>query len=318
MPFRISVIIPTYNAGSELQQLIRKLWWQSVPPYEIVIVDSSSKDGSAQLAEREGARVLSIPQSEFDHGGTRNFAAGMARGDVLVFMTQDAIPDNDELLKELTAPLYIEETACVYARQLARDEATVLEQLARLYNYPPESQVKEQADIPQLGLKTFFCSNVCSAVRKEMFVDSGRFPEPVIFNEDLFFAAACVLRGYKIVYAADARVIHSHDYTLKQQFKRFFDNGVSMRRHDWIYQYAAVGGEGLKMVRMMLKELARKGQWLLVPKLIAESAAKFLGYQLGKRYNKLPRALCVRFSMHRKIWDKLDMKAQSTNVAGHS
>jgi len=319
-PFRISVIIPTYNAGEQLRELLRRLQRQSKVPYEVIVIDSSSTDGTADLAKEEGSRVFTILQSEFDHGGTRNYAAGLAHGDVLVFMTQDAMPENEMLLEQLILPLYKEENACVYARQLARPEATPLEQLARDYNYPAISQVKDKSQLPQLGLKTFFCSNVCSAVRKELFLEMGRFPEPVIFNEDLFFAAECILRGYKVTYVAEARVIHSHNYTLKQQFKRFFDNGVSMRYHDWIFQYAAVGGEGTRMVRRLAADLAAQGRRRLIPLLIAESAAKFLGYQLGKRYRSLPQSVCVRFSMHRKIWSKLNAKSQlsSKNVSGSS
>ncbi|GGF92201.1 glycosyltransferase family 2 protein [Paenibacillus abyssi] len=302
---RISVIIPTYNAGPSLEELLTRLQGQTLPPLEIIVVDSSSSDGTAELAQRGGARVFTILQSEFDHGGTRNYAAAQAKGDILVFMTQDAMPQEGQLLEALARPLADKKVACVYGRQLARPDAAVLERLARSFNYPEQSMMKDQSDLPRMGIKTFFCSNVCSAIRKDMFMEMGRFPEPVIFNEDLFMAAKCVLAGYGIYYSAEAKVIHSHDYSLQQQFRRFFDNGVSMRNNDWIYAYSKVGNEGKRMLLNQLKALHHERKWHWIPVMIAESFAKIAGYQLGKHHRKLPNALCVRFSMHRKIWDKL-------------
>jgi rhamnosyltransferase len=312
--FRISVIIPTYNAGPMLRELLQRLRGQTAAPHEIIVVDSSSSDGTGELAEREGARVFTVLQSEFDHGGTRNYAASLAKGDVYVFMTQDAVPYDEHLLHELVKPLYNEEVACVYGRQLARSDASVLEKLSRSYNYPPDSLIKDKSDIPKMGIKTFFCSNVCAAVRKDVFIDAGRFPEPVIFNEDMFLSAKCILQGYKVVYAAEAKVVHSHNYSLKQQFKRFFDNGVSMRNNDWIYKYSGVGGEGSRMVRSLMRSLHEQRQWHWMPMLMLESAAKLIGYQLGKRYRKLPGALCERFSMHRKIWLNLNAPQPNKNI----
>ncbi|MBW7455199.1 glycosyltransferase family 2 protein [Paenibacillus sepulcri] len=305
----MSVIIPTYNAGPAFDGLLGLLQSQTLTPHEIIVVDSSSSDGTAERARRAGARVFTILQSEFDHGGTRNYAVSLAAGDIYVFMTQDALPDNEFLLQELVRPFQDGKISCVYARQLARPEANVLERLSRGFNYPEQSSTKDKTDIPRLGIKTFFCSNVCAAIRKDVFMEVGRFPEPVIFNEDLFFAAKCILQGYTVAYAAEARVVHSHDYTLIQQFRRFFDNGVSMRNNDWVFQYSAVGKEGSRLVRTQLSELHRQRKWHWMPRLFAESAAKLLGYQLGKRYRSLPNGLCVRFSMHRKIWDKLNAES---------
>ncbi len=314
----VSVIIPTWNAGPAFRELLERLRRQSLPPKEIIVMDSSSTDGTAELAREFGAAVYIIDQAEFDHGGTRNRAASYASGSILVFMTQDAVPNNEFLLKNLTRPLIENpQTACAYARQLAKPGAHLLEQAARSYNYPDHSFCKSQDDLPSMGLKTFFCSNVCSAIRKETFIDLGRFPEPVIFNEDMFFAAKCVLAGYTIAYAANAEVLHSHNYTLKQQFKRYFDNGVSIRMNDWVYPYTSVGREGSRLVKMQLREIARRKQWGTVFRLIGDAGAKYLGFQLGKRYRMLPGAVCERLSMHRKIWVKLRLgRGKGIHVEG--
>ncbi|MGO4345169.1 glycosyltransferase family 2 protein [Paenibacillus sp. MCAF9] len=299
---RVSIIIPTLNAGPELEELLERLKYQSLPPYEIIIMDSCSDDGTQERALKAGAQVMRVERRDFDHGGTRNVAAMQARGDILLFMTQDALPCNDKLIEELTSPLLSgNNVAYAYARQLPRPEANVLERLAREHNYPAQSQLKAYEDIEELGIKTFFCSNVCSAIWRETFETMGRFQEPVIFNEDLFMAAKCILTGHKVAYSAEALVFHSHDYSIKQQFKRYFDNGISMRCNTWITPYSAVGKAGSKLVKLQLNELNRTGKWHLIPKLIAESAAKLIGYKLGMNYRLLPQFVTRRLSMHRLI-----------------
>ena len=301
----MSVIIPTLEAGEELRRLIETLLDQTLKPREILIVDSASADGTPDIARACGVRVIGIERKDFDHGGTRNLAAFHAVGEVLVFMTQDAMPAHPEMLERLVAPLMADErVACSYARQEPRATAGVLERLTRAHLYPEKTNVKWKSDLPRNGIRTFFCSNVCAAYRRDVFEQLGRFPSPVLFNEDLFFAARCILADYGVAYAADARVIHSHDYTLGQQFRRYFDNGVSMRGNDWVYAHSGVGRSGGGMVLAITRELIRRRQMRYIPRLLVESAAKFIGYQLGKRHRLLPAALCRRFSMHRGIWDR--------------
>lgn len=304
---RVSVIIPTLNAGTELNQLLERLGQQSIKPYEIIVIDSQSDDGTPEMASKAGAYVMSVERSEFDHGGTRNRAARQATGDILLFMTQDALPYDDKLIEKLTRPLINEEKVVyAYARQLARPEANVLERLARQYNYPEESQIKAYEHIEEQGIKTFFCSNVCSAIWRDTFEAMGSFQEPVIFNEDLFMSAKCILTGYKVAYCSDAVVYHSHDYSIKQQFKRYFDNGVSMRCNTWITPYSSVGKAGSKLVKLQLQELKQSGQWVLIPKLIMGSGAKLIGYKLGIHYRWLPFFITKRLSMHHLIFDYLE------------
>ncbi|OMF30844.1 glycosyl transferase family 2 [Paenibacillus sp. FSL H8-0548] len=300
--YKVSVIIPTLNAGTELKELLERLQRQSEPPFEIIVIDSCSVDGTPELAREAGAQVMTVERAEFDHGGTRNRAAMQAHGDILLFMTQDALPYDDRLIEELTKPLIDgEKVAYAYARQLAKPEANVLEQLVRQYNYPSQSELKSYEHIEQLGIKTFFCSNVCSAIWRDTFEQMGRFQEPVIFNEDLFMSAKCILSGYTVAYSAEAAVYHSHNYSIMQQLKRYFDNGISMRCNTWITPYSAVGKAGSKLVKLQLRELHRTRNWLLIPRLVAESAAKLIGYKLGMQYRLLPSFVTRKLSMHRLI-----------------
>ncbi|WP_029192297.1 glycosyltransferase family 2 protein [Paenibacillus harenae] len=310
---KVSVIIPTLNAGTELTGLIERLQGQTVKPYEIIIIDSQSNDGTQERAQEAGARLFSVERSEFDHGGTRNRAAEQAAGDILLFMTQDALPYDERLIEQLTKPLLSEENVVyAYARQLARPGASDLERLARQHNYPEQSEIKSYEQIETLGIKTFFCSNVCAAIKRKVFEEMGRFQEPVIFNEDLFMAARCILSGYRTAYCSEAVVYHSHDYSIGQQFRRYFDNGVSMRCNTWITPYSTVGKAGSRLVKLQLQELVRTGKWLLIPKLIAEAAAKLIGYKLGLHYRRLPSFLSRRLVMHRVIFKQIENTGSGT------
>jgi rhamnosyltransferase len=281
---------------------------------------------------------LEVKRSQFDHGGTRNRAAEAATGQILMFMTQDAMPENEHLIKELIAPLLfgpnisttvtdkllvnVEKkleadtldkakgqtsttVAMAYARQLPYPDATPIEKLARVSNYPGTSRLQSYEDVERMGLKAFFCSNVCSAVTKEMFLKMGKFQEPVIFNEDLFMSAKFILSGYRIAYCAEAKVIHSHNYSIKQQFKRFFDNGISLSLNPMIRPYRSVGGAGSRMVLDQMKGLWRQNKAHHIPRLIAESGAKWLGFKLGNYHHRLPNGLVKRFSMHKGIWQHI-------------
>lgn len=320
---QVSVIIPTLNAGGLLTELLDKLNRQSVPPAEIIVIDSESDDGTPERAELAGAQVLKICRRDFDHGGARNHAASYAKGNILLFMTQDAEPRNERLIERLVFSLSGQgkpegpfpeaaagEAVIAYARQLPRQNAGLLERLAREFNYPPDSCKKSIQHLEELGLKTFFCSNVCCAIRKDIFEEMGKFQEPVIFNEDLFMAAKCVLNGYAIAYCADAEVIHSHQYTIRQQFKRYFDNGVSMRMNRWMTGYSAVGKAGSGLVSYQMKGLVALNQYRLLPRLVLESAAKLFGYKLGLHYRRLPKALVRQISMHKLIWSNLDKSSK--------
>lgn len=278
----ISVIIPTLNAGRDIVELLSLLALQDERPSEIIIIDSSSEDDTVDIARRRGAKTMVIPRRTFDHGRTRNIAAKEAKGEILVFMTQDALPSGTGLLTSLTAPLRTGgDIAASYGRHVPRPDASLLEIFAREFNYPDSSIIKSKDDIGRCGIKAFFFSNVCSAFEREKFFEVGMFPEGIRANEDMLAAARLILKGYKVAYAADAAVIHSHDYSPFGQFKRYFDTGSSLRNNRWILQYAASEREGLRFVKNQLRFLLERRCYSRMPYALLEDAAKYAGYIIG-------------------------------------
>lgn len=299
----IAIVIPVLNAGIYRKELIRSLSMQINVSYKVVCVDSDSSDGSPKFMEDSGFSVVRIPRESFSHGGTRNYGARLAAGaDILVFMTQDALPKDERWLQTLTNPILFGEVAATFARQVPRPQASLLEQFSRYFNYPDTSQVRDVSDIPRLGVKAFFFSNVCSAVRADVFWSMGGFPEHVIMNEDMTLAARLLRAGYRIQYVAESEVIHSHDYTLGQQFRRNFDVGAFLSSAGPELAGARVGGEGVRFVREQVRYVLRRGRVDLLPLVFAEAAVKFTGFQLGKRHRLFPRPLKKRLSMHSYHW----------------
>jgi rhamnosyltransferase len=189
-----------------------------------------------------------------------------------------------------------------YARQLPDEKAGLVERYTRTFNYPKHSRVKSREDLQELGIKTFFCSDVCAMYRNGVYQKLGGFVERTIFNEDMLMAAAMIRADYRIAYVAEAKVVHSHKYTYRQQFTRNFDLGVSHRQYREVFTGVKSESEGIRLVKNTMKYLCEKKKYYLIPDLIISSGFKFLGYQFGKRYEIFPVWLVKKFSMNRSYW----------------
>lgn len=305
---KISIIVPTKNPGTLLKDLLDAFsWTQNLVLGRTIIIDSESSDNSMIYLSESGIFATLISPTKFDHGGTRNIGARLAAeqaAEILVFMTQDAIPADKDWLEKLTAPIITGEAVATFARQLPRPGAAPLERFSRHFNYPSHSTRRTNTDIPELGIKVFFFSNVCSAVRADVFWEVGGFPEHIIMNEDMTLAAKLLRAGHTIKYVAEAQVVHSHNYTLTQQFQRNFDVGAFFAEAGPELAGAKVGSEGLRFVREQLRYVIRHKRADLIPLVIAEAATKFSAFQLGKRHRLLPLSLKKKMSMHSYHWDQ--------------
>lgn len=316
---KVDVIIPTYHPDEKLDKLIMRLNLQTRKPDSIIMIntrdDFDGKGRKRRINKKcsvnvrnygcyANVKIIEIPKSEFDHAGTRNRAARASKADVMVFMTQDAVPASKYLIENLLAGFKDDEVAAVYARQTADPSSGMVEAFTRKFNYPCQDQKKSSKDLKKYGIKTYFCSNVCAAYRKDRFMEMNGFMEPAIFNEDMVMGAHLIERGYSIYYASHARVIHSHKYTAMQQFHRNFDIGASQKMNEDLFSGVKSEGEGIKLVLYTLAFLLSKKQYLLVPGLLWTSAWKYIGFFMGKHYNIFPMAWCKKFSLSPDFWDK--------------
>lgn len=299
----VSIIIPTLNGGKYLGKLFGILQEQSVSPAQILVVDSSSQDNTLKICGAFGVDIIQIEAKTFDHGGTRNLAASRATGDILVFMTQDALFADGDCLENLIEPLDDPSIAASYGRQVPKEDANPIERFLRFFNYPSSGRIKGIEDLPRLGVKTFFFSNACSAIKKSAFKEMGGFPPKTIMNEDMFLAAKLIMKGYRIAYQANAVVYHSHNYSLMTQFKRYFDIGVFFRRNQWIRDLANSEKEGIKYFKEIFRFLVDNKQWNWIPYALVDTATRYLGYRLGLLEDRLPLYIKKGVSFNKDFWE---------------
>lgn len=306
----IDVIIPVYKPDEKLYRLLCGLLRQTRLPNRIIIlktVDHTEQDAWCEaLLKRVRSRtqrgagirtvevsVYSIAKASFDHGGTRRYGVSQSDAAYFVCMTQDAVPKDERLLEGLLAGFSDETTAVSYARQLAGRDSGAAEALVRAFNYPERSVRKSKADIQTLGIKTYFCSDVCAAYRRDYYDALGGFVSRTIFNEDMIFAAAAIKAGYSVYYAAEAQVIHSHRYGYVQQLRRSFDLAVSHAEFPEVFASLPSEKEGLRMTKTVVCRLIKSGHCLEAMRFVLDCGLRYLGYFLGLRFRWLPKRLVL-------------------------
>ncbi len=301
----VDVVIPTYKPGEEFETTLKMLLSQTKQPDHIFVMNTEPAFWKESFQRLDSKIIVThIKKEEFDHGGTRSEGAAKSVADILLFMTQDAVPADCQLIEQLLKYFQREKTAAVYARQLPKKGCSPLEAYTRKFNYPEQSRVKTKADLQTLGIKTFFCSNVCAAYRRDIFEERNGFFRPSIFNEDMIYCGGLIQDGYEVCYGADAKVYHSHNYSPLEQLKRNFDLGVSQAEHPEIFSGISSENEGIKMVKdTALHFIKVKKPWVILS-LVIQSGFKFLGYRLGKNYKKLSRKTILKLTCSRNYWLK--------------
>lgn len=280
------LIIPTLNAGEQFRTLLEQICAQMLPTRKL-IVDSESTDDTVATAKSFGLDVLTIPRQTFNHGATRQFALEQLLKtsplDMAIFLTQDVLLRDENSLATLVKIFDADSTVGLsYGRQLPHADATNEAKFLRAFNYPPESQLRSFDDRKIFGLKTAFASNSFAAYKVSALQDVGGFPSHVPLCEDMFVAAKMLMRGWKIFYAADAQVFHSHNYTAAQEFRRYVEIGKFHAQEPWIREtFGSAEGAGKKFVVMKLTALAKKNP-LDCFGAIFRDAAKFFGYRIGR------------------------------------
>jgi len=279
----LAVVVPTLNAAKLWRVFQEGLRQQGLKPQQILIVDSSSTDGTLELARSAGYRVLSIARSEFNHGGTRQVAAELLQPvDILVYLTQDAILANNDAIVRLVGSFEDPSIGAAFGRQLPRVGAGPIESHARNFNYPPESRVGTLAERDALGFKAIFFSNSFGAYRRTALEQAGGFPRESNFGEDTVVAARLLQNGWSIAYVAEAQVYHSHAHSFGEEFQRYYRIGRLHGTEPWLLRdFGKASGEGRRFAISEIQYLFRHAPWL-IPEAVLRTGLKYLGYKRGR------------------------------------
>lgn len=278
----LSVICPLFNAEDFFESLHTTLTNQKdVQIAEIKYILTESQDNTEALLKKHNATYEKIAPQAFSHSLTREKAAMSAKGDIVVFLTQDVEIKDSEFLHKLTQPVINGDAAAAYARQLSKYNN--IEKYTRESNYPEQSFTVSKTDIPRLGLKTFFFSDAAGAIDKQIFqklkgYDKKDFP----FSEDMYFAHKLIIHDYKIGYCAEAQVYHSHNLSLKQLYNRYKLTGKFMNQNPEIKKYGTTSS-GAKLAKYVLKRILQDRKVKLLLLYPFDMSARYLGMKAGER-----------------------------------
>lgn len=287
----ISLVIPTLDAQAEIGELLNRILSQTRCPDEIIVVDSASSDSTVEIASSfDGVRVIEIDRSDFNHGLTRDMAFKESSGDIVCFMTQDAVPADNRYIENLVNPLLADNRVAISSgRQLPKKDARKFERLVREFNYGPTSNVRSKDDVSVMGIKAYFATDVCSAYRRSCYFELGGFGRTDM-SEDMLMAAKAVDAGYLVAYAADACVYHSHNLTPVEQFRRNFAIGHFLEINRELIACPSEIGEGGRLVKRVAKQLIEDRSFVELGAFGVDRFARFIGNRSGRRAARKERS----------------------------
>ncbi|QQM67931.1 glycosyltransferase [Actinomyces weissii] len=281
-----TVVIPTLNAEKTLPGLLKNISQQAFRPDEVIVIDSESDDLTCAIAKADDAvSLIKIERSDFDHGMTRQKALLGAKHDIVCFLTQDALPKDSHYFYHLLKPLSDASIGMVTGKQVPYPNARRSEALVREFNYGKRSFIRSAEDIPRLGIKAFFASDVCSAYHRPTFKAVGGFGY-CNTNEDMLIAARMLRGGARVAYESSAQVYHSHNFTVWQQYRRNLEIGKFLALHADELEVPSEVGEGLRMVSAVGKRLLAEGEWREIARFGTGCGASFIGNRLGRLFGR--------------------------------
>lgn len=301
----IQLIIPIYKPDNKFLDLLRQIKKQTIKNISLLIIDSGSNDKYKNEIKDMNCLVKKIDDKTFNHGGTRQMGADMFPDkDIYIYLTQDAILADEYAINNIVKVFDNDNIGCAYGRQLPHKGATIFAIHARLFNYKNKSYIYTIKDKEKYGMKTAFNSNSFAAYRRKALKDVGGFPTDTILSEDMYVTAKMLLKNWSVAYCADAKVYHSHNYTIWQEFKRYFDIGVFHAREEWIREvFGKAEGEGINFVISEVKMLIKNNPLLLFD-MFFRDAMKFLGYRLGIKEKYISVYIKQKISMNKKFWNE--------------
>ena len=297
----ISIICPIYKGEKYIKKLHESLLNQvKVIDVDIKYILTVSNDRSEDILKEIGAIYTKVDSKDFSHSLTREREAFKAKGDIIVFITQDIVIKDKEWLYKLIKDIEGGICDASFSKQICDNKS--IERYTRMKNYPNESRIVSKDDVSKLGIMTYFYSDAASAIRKSIFQKlNGYDAVDLITNEDMYIAYKLISNGYKIKYCADAEVIHSHDYTYKALFKRYFDQGVFLKQHEYISE-AGAGNSAIDLLKFVIYNALKEKNFSVLLKVIPNFGVRFIANKFGHRYENLLNETIIKYSSNKNYW----------------
>lgn len=277
----IEIICPLYNAEEYIEKLDDSFKKQkNIEIKRITYILTESNDSTENILDRLCGNYVKIKKEEFSHSLSREKVAMKSDADILVFVTQDVEIRNDNWLEELVKPIIENEVVATFGRQLTKYDN--IEKYTREKNYPDKSYVVSKDSLNTMGLRAFFFSDASSAIRADIFKKlNGYDGKNLPTNEDQYIAYKIITNGYKIKYCSDSVVYHSHNFTLKQLYKRYYATGLFFAQESYIDNYGTdKTGGGLAIY--ILKRAIQDKNIKVILRFLPDMVIRFIGMKVGK------------------------------------
>lgn len=277
----IDIICPLYNAEEYIENLHKSFIMQKkVKINKIRYVLTESKDNTEEYLKNNNIEYKKIKKSEFSHSLVREKEAMESVSDVVAFVTQDVVIDDELWLYNLTKDIGKDNIAAAYSRQVTKYNN--IEKYTRESNYPTQSRVVSQDDISKLGLKTFFFSDASSAIDTNIFKKlNGYDGKNLPISEDMYIAYKIINNGYKIKYCSESVVYHSHNFTLKEVYDRYKLTGKFFKENSYLDNYGT-NKSGGGLAKYILKRAIKDKNIKVLLRFLPDMGARFIGMKVGK------------------------------------
>ena len=293
------MIIVTQRPDAGFRKVLSAIEEQSYPPDHIIIIDSDEEGFKERLLySHPSAEVYHIDSSKFDAGAARNMGADLSTADIIIFISQDAMPTNGRFIGRIVRSFGDPRVKAVFGRLKADFQAEALDAAELISAFPEINDSFTSENIRIMEGQAHIFTNVCAAYDREYFFETGKFRAPCLMYEASMFAFDTVMNGDKVVYNSRAEVMYYYRNSPARSFKKGFDKGVM----------AALHPETAGRIRQYVPERQTKNyideegnMMLLIRYSIRKRLEKF-GMFFGKRYRFIPGVLCSLMSRDRNFW----------------
>lgn len=281
----VDIVCPLYNAASYLDSLLAGIYKQhNINIVNFIFPVTESNDNTLDIVKNiPNSIVLEVKRNDFSHSLTREMAINYATCDVVIFLTQDVILENEMALFELSNCIN-ENIIQAFSKQTTKSKG--IEKYIRKKNYPQNSYVVEKKDIEKMQIKAFYSSDACAAYNRKKFLELNGFDgKKLPVSEDMYFSRKALLNGYSIKYCAESIIVHSHNFTLKQLYKRYFDIGLFFGQNPEFCEYKS-NSSGFSLALYVFKEAIKCFDLVVLFRLIPDMLTRLIAKKKGERYGR--------------------------------
>lgn len=300
---KISIICPLYNAEKYIENLHASILKQKIEwTFDIKYILTKSSDNTEEILKKIAANYILINKEEFSHSLCREREIYSAKGEIVVLITQDVIIKRNDWLFNLVKDIIHGNCEAAFSKQICDNKG--IERYTRMKNYPNNSRITSRENLNELGIMAYFYSDASSAIRRDIFIKlNGYDKKDLITNEDMYIAYKLIQNGYRIKYCADSEVIHSHNYSYKSLFKRYFDQGVFLKQNDEIRE-AGSNDSAFKLLKFILGASIREKNLKVLFGLIPNFAIRYIANKFGNNYQKMSLNRIKKYTSNIKYWDR--------------